>query len=164
MMNARSRTLARGAVALVMALAVATSVGPAAAADLVPFKGSLEATATVTPLEPPVASVVIDGSGIATQLGRYTLHFPHLVNQATRVGTGTYTFTAANGDTLTADVTGQATLVAPGVLSVAETATITGGTGRFAGATGSFVVERTFFVATGLTTGSFAGTISSPGT
>ncbi len=164
MVNVRSRTLGRGAVAVVMALAVATgTVAPAAAGDLVPFKGSLDGSATVTPLDPPFASVVLEGSGTAMQLGRYTLDYSHTVNQATRVGSGTYVFTAANGDTLTAAVTGQATLVAPGELSVAEIGTITGGTGQFAGATGSFVVERTFFLATGITTGSFSGTISSPG-
>jgi hypothetical protein len=72
--------------------------------------------------------------------------------------------TAANGDTITAEGSGgQATLVAPGVLSIVDPATITGGTGRFADATGSFVIRRTFFVAAGVTTGSLEGTISSPG-
>jgi hypothetical protein len=71
-------------------------------------------------------------------------------------------FTAANGDRLTAEASGQATLLSPGVLSVAETGVVTGGTGRFAGATGSFAIERTFFLATGVTTGTFEGTISSP--
>jgi hypothetical protein len=79
------------------------------------------------------------------------------------VGEGSYIFTAANGDTLTADFSGLATLVAPGVLTTHETAVITGGTGRFAGATGSFSADRTFYVATGVTVGSFEGTVSSPG-
>ena len=147
-------------IAFILVLGLA---GPAAAGNEVPFRGSLAGTATVTPLDPPMASVLIEASGNASQLGAFTLEFPHLVNQATRTGTGTYTLTAANGDTVTADVTGLATLVAPGVLTVAETAVITGGTGRFAGATGTFAVERTFFVATGVTTGTFEGTISSPG-
>ena len=56
-----------------------------------------------------------------------------------------------------------ATPTAPGVLSIAESATITGGTGRFADATGTFTVERLFNQVTPLTTGSFQGTISSPG-
>ena len=107
--------------------------------------------------------MLIEGTGNATQLGRFTVEVPHLVNQATLTGGGSYEFTAANGDTLTADFTGRATLASPGVLSIVETATITGGTGRFAGATGSFTVERLFDRATGLTTGSFKGTISSPG-
>ena len=148
------------AVAIVFSLA-----GPVAAAEEVPFKGSLDAVVTITPLDPPVASVLIEGTGNATQLGRFTIEVNALVNQATRtgIGLGTIVFTAANGDTLTAEGSGQATLVAPGVLSIVEPTTITGGTGRFAGATGSFVVERTFFVAAGVTTGSFAGTISTPG-
>jgi hypothetical protein len=145
---------------LVLALSLAA---PVAAADQVPFRGSLSGTVTVTPLVPPLASVLIEGTGDAAQLGRFTVEVPHLVNQATRIGVGTYVFTAANGDTLNADFSGQATLVAPGVLSVVENGVITGGTGRFAGATGTFVAERTFFIATGWTTGSFAGTISSPG-
>jgi hypothetical protein len=136
---------------------------PVAARAEVPFNGSLTGTAAITPLDPPFVSVRIDGAGIATQLGRFTVEIPHVVNQATRVAVGSYEFTAANGDTVTAEFTGQATLVSPGVLAVAETATITGGTGRFAGATGSFVTERVFYVATGFTTGSFHGTISSPG-
>jgi hypothetical protein len=150
--------------AAVMAIGLLlTLAAPVAANEQVPFRGSLEGTVTVTPLDPPLASVVIEGGGNATQLGRFTVEIPHLVNQATRIGGGTYIFTAANGDTLTADFSGQATLVSPGVLSVAETGVITGGTGRFAGATGSFTAERTFFVATGTTTGTFEGTISSPG-
>ena len=72
-------------------------------------------------------------------------------------------FTAANGDQLTAEGSGSATLVAPGVLEVVDNGTFTGGTGRFAGATGSFVLERTFLLFEGVTFGSFAGTISSPG-
>jgi hypothetical protein len=128
----------------------------------VPFKGRLEGTATITPGTPPFLSVSIEGTGNATHLGRFTVEIPHVVNTTNRTSTGTYEFTAANGDTLTAGFTGQATLTAPGVLSVVETATITGGTGRFANATGSFTVERLFNQITGLTTGSFEGTIPSP--
>ena len=130
----------------------------------VPFKGRLEGAATITPLTPPFVSVLIKGAGNATHLGRFTVEIPHVVNSATRTSTGTYEFTAANGDTLTADFTGASSpTVTPGVLSIVDTATITGGTGRFAGATGSFTVERLIDTGTGLTTGSFEGTISSPG-
>jgi hypothetical protein len=47
--------------------------------------------------------------------------------------------------------------------SITEINTITGGTGRFAGAQGSFTVERLVNLATGFTSGSFHGTITSPG-
>jgi hypothetical protein len=129
----------------------------------VPFKGRLEGAATITPGTPPFLSVSVEGTGNATHLGRFTVEIPHVVNAATRTSTGTYEFTAANGDTLTAGFTGQATLTAPGLLSIVETATITGGTGRFADATGRFTVTREFNQVTGVTTGSFEGTVSSPG-
>lgn len=146
------------AVALVL-----TAAAPVSARDEVMFTGRLEGRVTVTPLEPPMASVLIEATGNATQLGRFSLEIPHLVNQALRTGSGSYVFTAANGDTLTADFAGQATVLAPGVIATHEAATITGGTGRFAGATGSFTADRTFFIATGVTAGSFEGTISSRG-
>jgi hypothetical protein len=141
----------------------ATGAGVLSTDHEVPFKGSLEGTATITPGTPPFLSVSIEATGNATHLGRFTVEIPHVVNTTNRTSTGTYEFTAANGDTLTAGFTGQATLTSPGVLSIVETATITGGTGRFADATGSFTVERLFNQVTGLTTGSFEGTISSPG-
>ena len=141
----------------------ATGAGVLSTDQDVPFKGRLEGTATLTPATPPFLSVSIEGTGNATHLGRFTIEIPHVVNTTNRTSTGTYEFTAANGDTLTGGFTGQATLTSPGVLSIVETATITGGTGRFADATGSFTVERLFNQVTGLTTGSFEGTISSPG-
>lgn len=135
-----------------------------AAGEVVPFKGRLEGVVTVTPLDPQFIFVRITGTGNATQLGRFTVDIPHLVDVQASTGIGSYAFTAANGDTLTADFTGRATpTVTPGVFSIVETAAITGGTGRFAGATGSFIVTRSFDFATLLTTGSFEGTISSPG-
>ena len=132
------------------------------ATHLVPFKGSFAGTQSVTPLSPPLARVNGSGTGTATHLGQVTVQFPHTVNFATRVGVGTYTFTAANGDTLTADFTGQAQ-GAPPLISIVEHGTVTGGTGRFAEATGTFTVERRFNQATGETEGSFEGAISAVG-
>ncbi len=159
----RGNVGATSVMAVITALLFLSLASPAVAADQVPFKGRLEGSVAVTVTVPPFASVFAEGTGNATHLGRFTWEFPHMVNQAIRVGEGTYTLTAANGDTVTIDVTGTATLIAPGVLSTTETGTITGGTGRFADATGTFTTQRTFFVALGVTTGSFEGTISSPG-
>jgi hypothetical protein len=145
-------------------LAVLGLTGPAAAGEQVPFKGSLEGVVTIAPLTPPFLSVLVDATGNATQLGQFTLAIPHIVNRANGTAIGSYHFVAANGDTLSADFTGQATPTAtPGVLYIEETATITGGTGRFAGATGGFISERLFDTIAGTTIGSFEGTISSPG-
>jgi hypothetical protein len=108
--------------------------------------------------------VDVDAKGNATQLGRFSLAIPHVVNRANSTAIGSYEFAAANGDAVFADFTGQATPTStPGILSIVETATITGGTGRFAGATGSFTTERFFDTVAGTTIGSFIGTISAPG-
>ena len=155
-------SLSSASLSIASSEANATGAGVLSNDQEAPFKGRLEGTATITPGS-PFLSVSIEGTGNATHLGRFTVDIPHVVNTTNRTSTGTYEFTAANGDTLTAGFTGQATLTAPGVLSVVETATITGGTGRFADATGSFSVERMFNQVTGVTTGSFEGTISSPG-
>jgi len=156
-------SLSSASLSIVSSEAKVTGAGVLSKDQEVPFKGRLEGTATITPGTPPFVSVSIGGTGNATHLGRFTLEIPHVVNAMNRTSTGTYEFTAANGDTLTAGFTGQATLTAPGVLSVVEIATITGGTGRFADATGSFTVERLFNQVTGVTTGSFEGTLPSPG-
>lgn len=146
------------ALGLVLCLA-----GPVSAGDQVPFRGSMAGRATITPISPPIVSVLLETSGTATQLGRFTLEAPHTVNQATLTAVGTYVFTAADGSTLTASLSGSATVVAPGVLRISETGAVTGGTGRFAGATGSFSTDRTFFPGTGETHGTFEGWISTPG-
>jgi len=153
------------AVSLALAvLAVLMLARPAAAGEQVPLRGNLQGNVTITPLTPPNVSVLVEGTGNATQLGQFTVSIPHLVNRSNGTAVGSYEFTAANGDTLTADFTGHATPTdMPGVLYIEEVATITGGTGRFAGATGSFIVERWFDTVAGTTVGSIEGTISSPG-
>lgn len=144
-------------------VAVLGIAGPALAGELVPFKGSLAGDVSHTP-DPPFDFVEIDATGEASHLGKFTLAIPHLVNTATRTAVGTYEFTAANGDMLFADFTGQSTPTeTPGVIHIVETATITGGTGRFADATGSFIAERLFDRIEDTTIGTFTGSISSPG-
>jgi hypothetical protein len=78
------------------------------------------------------------------------------------VAVGLYEFTAANGDKLYAEFTGESLMIAPGVLHIVETAAITGGTGRFVNATGSFTCERLNNIAAGTTIGFFDGVISTP--
>ena len=142
-------------------LAVVGLPGPAPAGEQVPFRGRLEGDVAVTPLAPPLLRVDVEATGKATHLGRFTLDIPHVVDPATRTAIGSYEFTAANGDKVYAQFTGIATPTAtPGVLYIEETATITGGTGRFAGATGSFTGERLYDTIAGTTIGSFEGTIS----
>jgi hypothetical protein len=82
----------------------------------------------------------------------------------TPVGTTSFTLKAANGDTVYGTFTGNGTPTStPGVISVVETYIITGGTGRFAGATGAFVGQKVVNQITKTLTVSFTGSISSPG-
>jgi hypothetical protein len=145
---------------LAFAVAILAGASPVRAGDQVPFKGSFEGTVTRS-LPPPPVEVNVEAAGTATHLGKFTLEIPHLVTPP--VGVGFYHFVAANGDTVDAEFTGLSTMVAPGLLYIVETATITGGTGRFAGASGSFVSERLYDIAAGTTVGYFEGTISRPG-
>ena len=70
-------------------------------------------------------------------------------------------FIAANGDRLDATFLGQATPTGePNVASIVDISTITGGTGRFASATGTFTIHRVLNQVTGVSTGSFDGMIS----
>jgi hypothetical protein len=131
---------------------------------LVPFRGTLDAGVTHADGGPNTDLVTLTGTGQATQLGQFSFSAPHSVNTMTRTATGSFEFTAANGDTLSATFTGIAMPTAtPGVISIVETATITGGTGRFSGAIGSFTVSRLYDRNIEMTSGSFSGTISSPG-
>jgi hypothetical protein len=166
-------------IAKVLALALLgllTLTGPAMAgrateAEPVPFKGTLEGLhASRTPLTPPVVHDRFETGGQATQLGQFELVIEATVDFGSRpvTGAGTYTFTAANGDQLVADHTGFSALVGPGIVLITEHAIIDPirSTGRFAGAEGTFTVERLADAATGvggLTVGAFEGTISLPG-
>lgn len=124
--------------------------------------GVLEAFEAGTP-QPGTPIVVrhLEGQGTASHLGRFTVIADFTLNLATASGGGTATFTAANGDVLTATVTGRAVLAA-GIATVTEVVTITGGTGRFAGATGTLAVVRRVVQATGISTGTIDGEITLP--
>jgi hypothetical protein len=161
-MNTLMRSRLIGALILTAALAV-----PAAAQKQVPFKGSLQGHETGTPGGgPPPTTVNVDGSatGIATHVGQFSFTYQLTVTLANGTSTGSAQLIAANGDSIFTTFAGSSEpTAAPDVLSITEINTITGGTGRFAGAQGSFTVERLLTQSTGFTSGSLHGTITSPG-
>jgi hypothetical protein len=135
-----------------------------AAEKLVPFSGSLQALESIVSQSPGFFVADGSGGGIATLLGRFTLAWKFTVNTTDGTGSGPVRFTGANGDEIftTAAGTSEPTDT-PGVFRIVEIQTIIGGTGRFAGAKGSFTVERLTDLNTGFTSGSFHGAITSPG-
>ncbi|MBA2271735.1 MAG: hypothetical protein H0W20_14250 [Chthoniobacterales bacterium] len=153
---------------LIAALSVALAFASPAVAATVPLKGTFAAV-EIDVVPPPFTILYVSGSGTgqSTQLGRYTITFSAQVDLSTGTtvpGTGVMEITAANGDKLFATFAGVGTPTAnPAVFSVVENVTITSGTGRFVNATGSFTLQRLADLTTGLSSGSFSGTISTPG-
>jgi hypothetical protein len=135
----------------------AALASPVVAKQEVPFHGSLQATETDT-LSFPFLTVRLSGTGQATHLGRFTTMFAVQVDVRTSTSLGSFMLIAANGDLVFGTLTGHATTVG-GIASIVELATITGGTGRFDDATGSFTIERLLDQATGISSGSFDGAI-----
>lgn len=135
-----------------------------------PFRGSYtgETTGTVNcPPTCPPTLLTVSGThtGEATQLGRFTAASVDEVSLATTASTGTFTFTAANGDQLLTETTGsEDEFIPPNISRVTLIATIVGGTGRFAAATGAFAIRFTgtidFASGTSSQTGSFEGYIN----
>lgn len=170
-MKASTRTGIKLAVAAMFLAGVLA--GPAAAAKegeksdkQVPFSGSVQGRETDVFQGPPPGTLLVDGNGkgIATHLGRFTLAWNVTVNLASGAGTGFAQLIAANGDSIYTTLVGQGEPTdTPGVNRIVEINTITGGTGRFSDAAGSFTLERLVDLATGFTSGSFHGTITSPG-
>ena len=141
---------------------LAASQTPSQVPTELPFHGSLEATEEDV-FQPPSTLVVhLTAIGTATHLGKYTLRENGVVDTITMIsGVGDFTFVAANGDTIIGTSIGQARPgPTPGTLSITEHLDITGGTGRFVGASGSVVLERVLDQTTTRSSGSFTGTIS----
>jgi hypothetical protein len=137
----------------------AVLAGPAAAEKEVPFEGSVQAVESYD-VQFPTMFVDTTGTGVATHLGLFTVTWEFTVNLLNGAGIGSAHFIAANGDSVFTESLGQGDPTeTPDITRVVETHTITGGTGRFAGATGGFTLERLVNTVTGITAGSFSGTI-----
>src|SRR5579864_1405086 len=126
------------AVSVVLALTLT-----ALAAEGVPLKGVFGTNFQIVPLSPGVISAPVTGSGIVSQLGFATVSITQIIDFTILPApnqTGTFTITAANGDTLSGTVLGTA--LPPNQNNMATfsgTMTINAGTGRFQGVTGSLL-------------------------
>ena len=139
------------------------------AAEMVPFTGTWTGVTVSADLSGfPVVSIVAEGEGQASHLGRYTMSSPHTTNVFTGETLGEQIFVAANGDTLTAYCEGAPQSTDGGVTVVGTLdCTFTSGTGRFEGVSGSyeFYLEATLAPGTPgyATVAEINGTISTVG-
>ena len=153
-------------VGLVLALAVLSLPIQALAGSQVPLKGADRGAFEIVPAACGPGNtwfqVPISGSGNATHLGRYTYEALECFDGVSDYA-GTFTLTAANGDTITGTYSGQVVAIVGTVGQYEQDAVVTGGTGRFADASGAFHVSGLADLASLDYTQTLAGWVSSPG-
>jgi len=157
MKTIRKVNVCRPVAAMILTAALAAT---ALAEHQVPFKGGLQGEDTDIASTSSSVTVLTVGTGIATHLGRFSFTQTVTVHFATGTSTGTAQFFAANGDSISTTVSGSGKAIQPGLFDIQDVHTIIGGTGRFAGAEGSFTVKRVASGVTFLTSGSFDGSIT----
>jgi hypothetical protein len=141
--------------------AVAPGQANAMAGTHLPFKGTISGT-TNAEIDFPVLTLFSEAEGVASHLGHFKASFVNAGLLGNPETSGTWKFTAANGDALAATIHSVADPRGPLSSEVTTEATIVEGTGRFAGATGTFTV---IFVedhsnVPGVFSGSFEGHIN----
>ena len=115
-----------------------------AATPELPFRGTCTFASTVLPPEPgQPPNVIRFHQDFVCHLTHLGLTTATSLETATLTATGslfvtTVTYTAANGDQLFTVQNGAGSVPANGVINFTFTETVTGGTGRFADASGSF--------------------------
>jgi hypothetical protein len=126
-----------------------------------PIKGQCDVeTVEVQPISPVVIRRVSVGTCQLSHLGRTRLLSVANTNLVTLEQDGEHTFTAANGDQLYATSFGTGSLTPPATVHFTGVTAISGGTGRFANATGIMQVEGLSDLAAGFSTFSYSGWIA----
>lgn len=125
-------------VAVIMVVGAALAL----AGDQVTVQGIESGQFITNPGTGPSTVITNDfAEGIAPRLGKYTLIAREEINrQSGVVANGAFVITAPNGDTIRGTYTGQALFQAAGASWTAD-GPVSGGTGRFAGATGTIHFE-----------------------
>jgi hypothetical protein len=161
--------LALTALALI-GLALPASAQQPSAQNLIAFKATAVVTSDsmVIPLTPPVAATRVSyTSGQSDLLGPFT-GMAHQINRLNPDGTrlsitdGIGVWTAANGDSIFLSYSGLYLSVTPERISFQKAIAITGGTGRFAGASGSGILNGVGDLVKKQTTMTFEGMITAP--
>jgi hypothetical protein len=153
----------RGSLIGLLVLAALALPVYAAAGDQLPLNGSEAGTFQLLgPCNTGGIGLEVTGTGHARFIGSYTGRYRECFDPTTGAVTGgTFTLTAANGDTLYGTYAGQAVPAGASVL-YNDPGVITGGTGRFAGAGGTANTSGVANMATGEYRGTLSGSVSSP--
>jgi hypothetical protein len=126
------------------------------------FKGTMQSKETYSTAFHTLF-VTANGSGEATELGRFTASYQMEANLMDMSVIESVSFTGAYGDSLQASAVGQAIEDrTPGMFKVVEIYTITGGSGRFEGATGTLTLNRLLSFDAGVASSTFEGYILLP--
>jgi hypothetical protein len=144
-------------------------VSSAVEAGVIRINGTMAVSESAAPFPNPAEGIYINGSFMSTDtaLGPFTLFFSLPVDFAfantppgNAGGSRLIVGDAANGDSIVAcSIGNNPGSCANGDFHLVETDTIIGGTGRYAGARGSYTIDRCLNAVTGETSGTISGTI-----
>ena len=144
-------------------------VSSAVEAGVIRINGTIAGSESGAPFPDPAEGIYVNGSVMSTDtaLGPFTLFYSLPVDFAfadtppgNAGGSRLIVGDAANGDSILACFLGRnAGLCDNGDLHVGSTNTIIGGTGRYAGARGSYTLNQCVNLATGETSGTISGKI-----
>jgi hypothetical protein len=111
----------------------------------------------------PTRLVTANGWGDVSELGRFTVNYETEMNLLDLSANESAHFVGTNGNSIQAQGLGQAVEdQTPGIIQLVEIYTITGGSGRFADASGTLTMKRVVNLATGSTAGTLEGYILIP--
>lgn len=154
---------------LTAVLLTAALVSSTVEAGEIQINGTIAGSESVAPFPNPAEGIYVNGSAMSTDtaLGSFTLFYSLPVDFAFadmppgNAGGGRLVVgDAANGDSILACFLGiNSGLCADDVRRHVDPWTIIGGTGRYAGARGSFTTDQCSSLVTGETSGTISGTI-----
>lgn len=114
-------------------------------------------------MPPALVRVQLEGTGCAALLGHYILTIDENLSLPAKISVGTFVLETMSGDKLSGTVIGQGTQISgTNNVAIVESCTITGGTGRFKGASGTLTDQRIVDQATNVSFGSIDATITVP--
>src|SRR2546421_9141083 len=138
-MNSQISSKRRPAVAALLMVMSASAV--LAEVNTVLFKGAFDERDTGV-VQFPNLLLNGSGTGTASHLGRFTYTYKVTVDLTSALSSGVIQLVAANGDVINGVSVGRGEPTdTPDLTHVIQLVTITGGTGRFQGATGGFTSD-----------------------